>query len=400
MEKLRDLFTGLATKYLSEVDTPRGSNQHEIGSKAFAMFLGDPGIETKHFDGHFLYFGEDEEPVQAKSQLSWYDTRRKNPSRSPELRLYYKKNLVTEKMSKGDFLLIAKRTDGTLLVVVTKPLSTNENQLRWLFNINQVQEEQFRFQEVPAGKELSFVHATVLQVLGIEVESSNEQWLDRLLKKFGKKFPSTVEFGNFARKSSKVDSASSADDLLMGWMAQEEMLFRTLEKHLVEEQLAIGFRDVNHFVEFSLQVQNRRKARAGRAFENHLAAIFKCKGLRFNTQVITEFKTKADFIFPSARAYANPSFPVEHLTLLAAKTSCKDRWRQVLAEAQRVPFKHLVTLEAGISEQQTDEMRGHQLQLVVPAQILPSYKEQQRPYLLCVQDFVDFAFDIQQRISD
>ena len=42
--------------------------------------------------------------------------------------------------------------------------------------------------------------------------------------------------------------------------------------------------------------------------------------------------------------------------MLAVKSTCKDRWRQILAEADRLPVKHLLTLEPGISVAQTDEM--------------------------------------------
>ena len=50
----------------------------------------------------------------------------------------------------------------------------------------------------------------------------------------------------------------------------------------------------------------------------------------------------------------------------------KDRWRQVLTEADRIPQKHLCTLEAGISTKQTDETRRQSLTLVVPAGLHPS----------------------------
>ena len=36
--------------------------------------------------------------------------------------------------------------------------------------------------------------------------------------------------------------------------------------------------------------------------------------------------------------------------MLAVKTTAKDRWRQVLVEAERVETKHLLTLQEGISE--------------------------------------------------
>jgi hypothetical protein len=44
-----------------------------------------------------------------------------------------------------------------------------------------------------------------------------------------------------------------------GWMEREEILFRTLEKHLLGDQLRKGFaEDVDGFIAFSLSVQNRR----------------------------------------------------------------------------------------------------------------------------------------------
>ena len=71
-------------------------------------------------------------------------------------------------------------------------------------------------------------------------------------------------------------------------------------------------------------------------------------------------------MFPSGGSYADPGFPVSRLTALGAKTSCKDRWRQVLSEADRVPNKYLITMESNISSQQLGEMRSKDLRLVIP----------------------------------
>ncbi len=43
--------------------------------------------------------------------------------------------------------------------------------------------------------------------------------------------------------------------------------------------------------------------------------------------------------------------------MLAVKTTCKDRWRQILNEAQRIKPKHLLTLQEGVSHRQFDEMQ-------------------------------------------
>ena len=59
--------------------------------------------------------------------------------------------------------------------------------------------------------------------------------------------------------------------------------------------------------------------------------------------------------------------------MLSAKTASKDRWQQVLSKAMRILDKHLLTLEPGISENQTDQMRTSRLQLVVPRGIHETY---------------------------
>ena len=74
--------------------------------------------------------------------------------------------------------------------------------------------------------------------------------------------------------------------------------------------------------------------------------------------------------------------------MLGAKSTCKDRWRQVLAEADRIERKHLLTLEAAISTFQTDEMADKNLQLVIPLSIHKTYTEKQQAWLFSVADFL------------
>ncbi|MNV79121.1 Type-2 restriction enzyme EcoRII [compost metagenome] len=81
--------------------------------------------------------------------------------------------------------------------------------------------------------------------------------------------------------------------------------------------------------------------------------------------------------------------------MLGSKTTCKDRWRQVLSEAARIGHKHLLTLEPGISESQTTEMRDKRLQLVLPASIHASYRPAQRPDLSSLRGFIDLALERQ-----
>nr|WP_240142330.1 type II restriction endonuclease [Nitrosomonas sp. GH22] len=175
-------------------------------------------------------------------------------------------------------------------------------------------------------------------------------------------------------------------------MEREEILFRTLEKHLIGERLSQGFDgDVDGFISFSLSVQNRRKSRAGLALENHLEILFGECGIRYTRTPKTENKSKPDFIFPGIEEYRTSEYDPLYLTMLGVKSSCKDRWRQVLAEADRIEQKHLLTLEAAISENQTDEMAAKNLQLVLPEELHDTYSEAQKPRLMNVSQFIELV---------
>lgn len=260
MESLRQHFTGIATKYLSRVDATRNSNQHEIGSNAFAKILGEPGQISVFLRGVFLYFSDGaEEPLRATGQLTWYDARRHQPFRGPEYRLYYPDNPVTLRMTETDLCVIAVRPDNTVMIIVTPCGSTSERQLRWLFGIGQVSSDRFQTQEIQGARQLSIIEAMILEELGLEPVGGDENWLGVLLQRFGPSFPNTAVFSQFSRETcpQNVNDFGSADAVLMAWMEHEEMLFRTLERHLVQIQLNGGFESVEHFIRVSLSVQNR-----------------------------------------------------------------------------------------------------------------------------------------------
>ena len=76
---------------------------------------------------------------------------------------------------------------------------------------------------------------------------------------------------------------------------------------------------------------------------------------------------------------------------MAVKTTCKDRWRQVLAEADRIGEKHLLTLEPAISRAQTAEMQAQKLRLVLPEPLHETYHLDQRDRIMNVAGFLQLA---------
>ena len=119
--------------------------------------------------------------------------------------------------------------------------------------------------------------------------------------------------------------------------------------------------------------------------------MFDAQDVRYERGKRTENRSRPDFIFPGIAEYRDSAFPAAALSMLGAKTTCKDRWRQVLAEAERIPCKHLLTLEPSISEGQTGEMQNHKLQLVVPSPLHFTYSECQQKWLMSLEEFFDFA---------
>jgi hypothetical protein len=399
---LSDFFDGFAVKRLTSVEiTPSKSNQHEFqGIQRLREILGTPSKKVT-FKTKFIWLDDEGRQDSVESFATWSDVRRANPDRSPEYHLYYSAASaeVVHRAKPGDLLLVCKRKSAELVVVIAPAQSTTEKQLAWLFNfpLDKGGKPFVQGFEKEPGKEISFAARFILDDLGIEDSKPDAQLLDLLIEKFGNKFPSTMEFSTLARESlSDVSANDNPDAVLMAWLEREEQLFRTFESHIVAERLKEGFHDgkkadVENFIKFSLSVQNRRKARAGYALENHLEPLLSARKIRFVRGGRTEHHAKPDFLFPGEKEYQNTSFPDDLLSILGAKSSCKDRWRQVLSEASRVKTKHLLTLEPGISENQTDEMQGSRLQLVVPQGLHGSYTSKQQEWLFSLKDFIDLV---------
>lgn len=69
-------------------------------------------------------------------------------------------------------------------------------------------------------------------------------------------------------------------------------------------------------------------------------------------------------------------------------TARHDRWRQVLNEADRIPVKHLLTLQEGVSEGQFREMTEAGVRLVVPAPLFGKLPETVPPHLQTLESFI------------
>lgn len=394
---LQDYVKGVMCKEMPGIDIigANKSHQHEFqGSGPLRHLLGDD--DRKGIPARFVYLDDDDEAIYDDGILSWYDARRKNPNRAAEWRLYYTDNEPIKRASIGDTLTLALLDDDSLTAIITRRGSTIDTQVKWLFGIG---EEHIRNYYVGTNERMRVdaVASNVLEALGIEVyvPTTAESLLDDMLLHFPDRLPTTVEFSSYCRSTlGEIDYVrGDPDEIVYAAYQREEMLFRAYERHEAEMEFPkyTDPMDVDGLLKYSMSLFQRRKSRAGKSLEHSLEALLDARGISYTAQGETEHHEKPDFLFPSERHYHDPSFPSEGLTLLGAKTTCKDRWRQVLSEAERIPRKHLVTLEGAISTRQTDDMREKGLQLVVPRPLHETYSPIQRAWLWDVADFFDLV---------
>lgn len=191
---------------------------------------------------------------------------------------------------------------------------------------------------------------------------------------------------------------NTPDEILLGCLDTEYTLFKYMEEKVYSDITTKPFKSIDAFVAMANEVLNRRKSRAGKSLEHHLADIFIKNDLLFEEQVITEENKKPDFVFPNGECYHNLAFPGELLTVLGAKTTCKDRWRQVLNEADRVDDKYLFTLQQGISSNQLKEMQDYNLHLVVPHKYLTSFPKEYRSGICDLSSFIVLVKERQEKM--
>jgi len=201
-------------------------------------------------------------------------------------------------------------------------------------------------------------------------------------------FPEAQELVRRATENLPSMKSRSPDERLLRRRVCEFEIFRSVEDAVILPRIREGFATVDLFVSFANAVTNRRKSRSGASLELHARTIFDEEGLSYSHDEFSEGRKRPDFLFPSAEAYRNHDFPTAQLKMLAVKTTCKDRWRQILNEADRIPNKYLLTLQEGVSYHQFEEMAGAGVSLVVPAPIHSSYPKSIRPLLLSLSEFI------------
>lgn len=239
---------------------------------------------------------------------------------------------------------------------------------------------------------LGVTPAETNDLIAFQMNDRVRPFYEAYLREVGDVFPDTNDISRRAQSAyAEIYRAvnHSPDDMLLKLMEIEYALFQGIERAVYQPLLSRQFAAVEELLALSSEVNNRRKSRAGRSFENHLVYVLNRFRVRFSFNQTTEDSKKPDFIFPGIEQYHARDFPGERLFFLGAKTTCKDRWRQVLNEADRISRKHLCTLQQGFTSQQLQEMREAGVTLVVPEKYHVFCKEADRSQLISLAEFVE-----------
>ncbi len=405
--RLNQLFSAIAVKTLSSVDiVGLNSHQHEInGVSSLRSFFNTSEKYTGVIS--WFVFTDNNDRFNYSEQVTFYDAREKSFEKTgrSEWRMYYSGDFIKH-ASPGDFLILLRTQDGRNIGLIIQEESQQLDPLLSIFDLDK-SELTNQFHLITSDiliEELTFIEQQFLEAIEIEIDiPEDKEYINlaqkelQLAKQHKKAFPTTSRLAELARNNIDLN-IKNPDDLLSKLIEVETKIFKSIESIVVEEKLIKHFENVNEFISYSLSVQNRRKSRMGFALQNHLSYVLTENNILFDSQKKTEGKNTPDFIFPGITYYHEISFDKDKLSMLAAKSTCKERWRQILTEANRIDRKHLCTLDTGITLDQIIEMGEKHVQLVIPTSTAKIYGDNFRPYFQSVSSFISEMHSKQTQI--
>lgn len=143
------------------------------------------------------------------------------------------------------------------------------------------------------------------------------------------------------------------------------------EKNIGNEIILTYFPEIkndpfNALNEFYMSIFQSRKSRAGKAFEYIIRTLFKRLNYSFSEQVNID-GAKPDFVLPSEEFFKNR--PMDSV-IFTAKRTLRERWRQVVTEANKGYAFFLATIDTGVSMNQIQNMAEHKVYMVVPKKLI------------------------------
>ncbi|MBZ0105045.1 MAG: hypothetical protein K8H84_05400 [Sulfuricella denitrificans] len=119
-----------------------------------------------------------------------------------------------------------------------------------------------------------------------------------------------------------------------------------------------------------LSASQHRKSRAGRSFEQHISRLLRDGWIAFEEQAVTGGR-RPDFVLPSLVVLKTKKRKFEEAMVLSAKTTLRERWKQVVMEKFNCAL-FLATVDDRVSSAAIDDMNNQGIHLVVPESLKKS----------------------------
>lgn len=120
-----------------------------------------------------------------------------------------------------------------------------------------------------------------------------------------------------------------------------------------------------------LSAAQTRKSRAGASFELHIERLLIDGAIPHEVQVVIDAKKRPDFVLPSLTAFRDEGRGRDGALVLSAKTTLRERWKQVQQEMQNCDL-FLATVDETIAQNAIEDMGRQGIVLVVPESLKAS----------------------------
>jgi hypothetical protein len=316
-----------------------------------------------------------EDSTQVEVSYTLYDARERHPSRT-EYHLYYSDSPFKEAQP-GDLLVLFRDEDERIQGLVARKGTSIEARLMRLLSLGDAAElDRFAVIQPPALTRQLAIELVEVLAPAPPTEADYVSFVASELAKFKARsiFPGTSEMARLAALAvQRAHGNEAVDGRLWLGLEAETAIYFSLEDAIKGQQLEQlqgaggGLAEVTSFVMTMLQ---SRRSRRGHSLQNHFAFVLNEEGIPFSAQCATEPGETPDFLVPGCSAYHDLDWPSSRLRMVACKTTAKERWRQVLNEAARIPTKFLLTLDQELTKQTLDAMHSAGLRPFAPAPVI------------------------------
>lgn len=370
----------IAVKRLSAVETdPDRSHQHEFhaGNLRRELELGEEPVSGRLST---LIFAEGAtSPVVDEATFTLYDARASNPARAAEWRLFYSSEAIPRLARPGDLLLIYRQGLALHALIAQHGSRVERDLLEALSVGDDAVRERFSFLDAstPDEREARSVASQLSLPTPVQPASHYEVADHALFRRavHEGRLPATQEMATAAGEIVAVRGTVPVDpdDFLITALEAETELYFGIETEVQTTRLAALLAttpSITDVIDFALAVQQSRRSRRGQSLQNHFARVLDMQRIPYSAQCKAEEAETPDFVVPGCDQYHDATYPAGKLRMVACKSTAKERWRQVLHEAARIPDKYLLTLDPDLTEPTIRAMGAARVRAFLPRQLL------------------------------